>query len=129
MSQKTKRILGVAVLLIAVVALGLVYRFQRPAGQAGDKTIHVQVVAGEQAEDFTLQTAQEFLGPTLLDHGLAEGENGPYGLYITTVNGITADETKNQWWCITREGEQLTTGADTTPIADGEQYELTLSVY
>ena len=129
MNTKTKRILGAAILLLAVAALGLVYRWQRPAGQAGEKTIQVQVIAEEEQASFTLQTAQEFLGAALLEEGLAEGEDGPYGLYITTVNGITADETKNQWWCITRNGEQLSTGADSTPIADGERYEFTLSVY
>ena len=39
----------------------------------------------------------------------------------------TADESLQQWWCITREGEMLSTGADQTPITDGEQYELTLT--
>lgn len=129
MTQKTKRILGAAILALAVIILGTVYYFQRPAGQAGEKTIQVQVVANEEQEAFTLKTAEEFLGAALLENGLVEGENGPYGLFITTVNGITADESQNQWWCITRGGEQLSTGADSTPIADGEQYELTLSVY
>ena len=129
MTQKSKRILGAAILVLAVIILGTVYYFQRPAGQAGEKTIYVQVTANEEQEKFTLQTAEEFLGAALLENGLIEGENGPYGLFITTVNGITADEAQNQWWCITRGGEQLSTGADSTPIADGEQYELTLSVY
>ncbi|MCI8441943.1 MAG: DUF4430 domain-containing protein [Provencibacterium sp.] len=129
MTQKSKRILGAAILALAVIILGTVYYFQRPAGQAGEKTIYVQVTANEEQEKFTLQTAEEFLGAALLENGLIEGENGPYGLFITTVNGITADEAQNQWWCITRGGEQLSTGADSTPIADGEQYELTLSVY
>lgn len=129
MNQKKRRILGAALLAAAIILIGALYLWKRPAGQAGEKTLYVQVISDAETADFTLQTTQEFLGAALLENGLAEGEDGPYGLFITTVNGITADETKNQWWCITRAGEQLSTGADSTPIADGEQYELTLSVY
>ena len=43
------------------------------------------------------------------------------------MDGVTADAEKQEWWCITKNGEQLNTGADQTPIADGEHYELTLS--
>ena len=63
----------------------------------------------------------------LTENGLAEGTESAYGLFITTVDGETADESLQQWWCITREGEMLSTGADQTPIAHGEQYELTLT--
>ena len=116
-------------LLIAAVVLALVYQSQRPTGQAGEKTLTIEVVNGEEQEEFTLETLQEFLGAALLENGLVEGEEGAYGLFITTVNGIRADEAKKQWWCLTRNGEMLDTGADSTPIADGERYELTLSVY
>ena len=58
---------------------------------------------------------------------VAEGTESAYGLFITTVDGETADDSLQQWWCITRSGEMLSTGADQTPIADGEQYELTLT--
>ena len=61
MTQKSKRILGAAILALAVIILGTVYYFQRPAGQAGEKTIYVQVTANEEQEKFTLQTAEEFL--------------------------------------------------------------------
>ena len=65
----------------------------------------------------------------LLAEGLAEGETGPYGLLITTVDGETAQDSLRQWWCITRGGERVDTGADTTPIADGDHFELTMSTY
>lgn len=58
---------------------------------------------------------------------LVEGTQGEYGLYIETVDGVTADAANQEWWCITKDGEMLNTSADLTPIADGEHYELTLS--
>lgn len=129
LTKKKKQLLAAAILAVAVVAMGLFYLWQRPVGQAGEKTLAVAVLYDGQQKDFTIKTAQEFLGAALSDNGLIEGENGPYGLYITVVDGREADGAKNEWWCITRDGQMLDTGADSTPIADGEHYELTLSVY
>ena len=63
----------------------------------------------------------------MLENELVAGEIGQYGLFITTVDGETADDSKQQWWCITKGGEQGNTSADTTPIGDGDQFELTLT--
>ena len=59
---------------------------------------------------------------------MIEGEEGPYGLFITSADGVKAEESLQQWWCITKDGEMLTTGASEAVIADGEHYELTLTV-
>ena len=116
-----------ALVVVALLLLGIRY-VNRPQGQAGDKTITVEVVhADESSREFTYQTSEEFLGPVLIEEGLAQGEEGAYGLFITTVDGETAEG--NQWWCITQDGQMVETGADTTPIADGDHFELTMSVY
>ena len=62
----------------------------------------------------------------LKENELVDGEEGEYGLFIQTVDKETADEGKQQWWCITKGGEQVNTSADQTPIADQDQFELTL---
>ena len=64
----------------------------------------------------------------LTEEGLVSGEEGAYGMFITTVDGETADDTNQEWWCITKDKEKLNTSADQTPIADGEKYELTLTI-
>lgn len=116
-----------ALVVVALLLLGIWY-VNRPQGQAGDKTITVEVVhADESSREFTYQTSEEFLGPVLIEEGLVQGEEGTYGLFITTVDGETAEG--NQWWCITQDGQMVETGADTTPIADGDHFELTMSVY
>ena len=116
-----------ALVVVALLLLGIWY-VNRPQGQAGDKTITVEVVhADESSREFTYQTSEEFLGPVLIEEGLAQGEESTYGLFITTVDGETAEG--NQWWCITQDGQRVETGADTTPIADGDHFELTMSVY
>lgn len=116
-----------ALVVVALLLLGIWY-VNRPQGQAGDKTITVEVVhADESSREFTYQTSEEFLGPVLIQEGLVQGEESTYGLFITTVDGETAEG--NQWWCITQDGQMVETGADTTPIADGDHFELTMSVY
>ena len=116
-----------ALVVVALLLLGIWY-VNRPQGQGGDKTITVEVVhADESSREFTYQTSEEFLGPVLIEEGLAQGEESTYGLFITTVDGETAEG--NQWWCITQDGQMVETGADTTPIADGDHFELTMSTY
>ena len=92
----------------------------------GAKTVQVEVKAEEQSVTFTVKTDAETLGDALKEHDLIAGEDGAYGLYIKTVNGIMADYNVDQtYWELTKNGERLMTGADSTPIADGEHYELT----
>ena len=92
--------------------------------------LSIQVIVSEEdTRAFTVTTDENYLGPALEAEGLIEGEKGQYGLFITTVDGVKADDSKNQWWCITKGGEDVYTGADSTPIADGDCFELTLSIY
>ena len=91
----------------------------------GSKTIVVLVQAGEKTVKFTLKTDAEFLGTALEENGLIVGKEGPYGIMIEKVNGIQAIyEKDNAYWGLYSRGEYGMNGADTTPIADGDQYEL-----
>lgn len=129
MKNKKKLWIGVAVVAVLALALGSIYAFFGPKGTAGSKTIVVSVVdtAGK-SEDFTLHTDEEYLRGALEEAKLIEGTESNYGLFVTTVNGTKADDTKQEWWCFTKGGEMLETGVDTTPIADGDQFEATLTV-
>lgn len=92
----------------------------------GAKTVKVEVKAEDASVTFTIHTDAETLGDALLAHELVEGEAGAYGLYIKKVNGMLADYDVDQtYWLLTKNGEYIMTGADTTVIADGEHYELT----
>ena len=119
----------IIIMALALVAGSLFILWQKnsAAAQAGDKTVTVAVVHGDGTKkDFTISTDKEYLGAALQDEKLVSGTKGQNGLYITTVDGETADEARQQWWCITKGGAQVDTGADTTPIANGDTYELTL---
>lgn len=120
--------LAAAALVLAVAVVLGIYFVTRPAPQQGGKTITVQVVLLEgEPSDFTIQTDEEYLRGALESIDLIEGSESEYGLFVTTVNGVTVDDSKQQWWCFTQDGEMLMTGVDTTPIADGDHFEITLT--
>lgn len=124
-----KPLIAVLALVVVIAVLGCVYYFTRPSTTEGAKSITVEVVDKDgTSEEFQYNTDREYLGEVLLDEKLVEGEEGQYGLFITTVNGIAADDGNQEWWCITKGGEQVNTSADQTPIEDGDTYELTLTV-
>ena len=128
MKKKTKIILGVAALVVVIAVLLGVYFVNRPATTQGAKELTIVVVHGDGSEkDFDIHTDAEYLAEALTENEIASGSDSEYGLFITTVDGETADDGQQQWWCITKGGEMLMTGASETPVADGETYELTLT--
>lgn len=130
MKGNRKTLLAVAALAAAAALMLGIWYFTRPQPQEGAKTVVVEVVHGDQStREFTYHTDLEYLGELLLAEQLAEGEDSAYGLFITTVDGEAAQDSLHQWWCITKGGGRVDTGADTTPIADGDHFELTLSTY
>ena len=131
MEQKKNRkiLIGIVALIAAAVAMFAIYKFAMPQGQEGSKNITVTVVHGDKTEkDFEYSTDEEYLAPVLTGDGLVEGEDGEYGLFITTVDGETADDAQEEWWCITKDGEMTTTSASEQVIEDGDKFELTLTV-
>lgn len=131
MSKKTRNIIiAVAVLLVLVIGAFVAYKNLAPQPVTGDKTIVFEVthVDGTQ-KDFTISTYSENLRGALEQEGLISGDESEYGLYVTTVDGETADSSLNQWWCFTKDGEMLMTGVDDTMITDGEHYETFIDTY
>ena len=97
------------------------------AGTESDKaqiTITVTVkFADETTKDFVITTSEEFLRGALEQENLVEGDESEYGLYVKTVDGVTADyEADKAYWAFYKDGEYLMTGVDTTPIADGDTF-------
>lgn len=125
--SRARIIILVAVLVVIAVGMFGIYKAFMPKGEVGSKEITVLVVHGDKSEtENTYHTEEAYLGPVVTGDGLVEGEDGDYGLYIKTVDGETADDSKQQWWCITKDGENVNASADQTPIEDGDHFELTL---
>lgn len=123
--------ISVLVMLIAVTALSLFSCAKDEETTTGTEitiTVAVTGKAGETTET-EIKTTADNLGDALVSSGLVEDNQGDYGLYILTVNGETADYNVDQsYWSLSKDGEALMTGASSTPIADGEHYELTYTV-
>lgn len=127
MKEKKKVIIAIVALIAAVaVFAGVYFAFGRPETNAGSKTLTIEVSAPDYSKTHEIKTDAEFLGEALKEEGIIEGEEGQYGLFITSVDSIKADDSKQQWWCITKGGADVMTGVDVTPIADGDTFELTL---
>jgi hypothetical protein len=121
-----------AVLALALLATGMValYLKFRPQAMIGEKEFAVTVVHNDGTEkEFFYVSTEEYLGPVLLEGELIEGEEGPYGLMISAVDGETADWNVDQgYWALFIGEEYATTGVDTTPIHDGDSFKLVYTI-
>lgn len=91
----------------------------------GEKTLSVEVKAEDKSVLFTIHTDKKTVGEALLEHKLIDGDEGPYGLYVKVVNGITADFDEDQtYWAFYIDGELAMTGVDMTDIDESAAYRL-----
>ena len=89
------------------------------------KTVFAFVVVDGDGKEttFEIHTDKATVGEALLEVKLIEGEEGPYGLYVKTVNGITADYDVDQtYWAFYINGEMAMTGVDSTNAEAGATY-------
>ncbi len=71
----------------------------------------------------TVKTNQKTVGEALIELGVIEGEQGPYGLYVKSVNGVYADyDTDGAYWAFYINGEYAETGVDMTEIDETAVY-------
>ena len=127
--QKKGIFIGLAVLVVVIVGMVLIWRQFAPSAVEGQKTIAVQVVhKDESVKNFEIATDEEFLRGALEQENLIQGEESEYGLFVKTVDGETVEDKNQEWWRFTKGGEMVNTGVDSTPIADGESYEITFKV-
>ncbi|MBQ8720038.1 MAG: DUF4430 domain-containing protein [Clostridia bacterium] len=132
--KKTLSILVALFLLVSLFACGktetdklwdnATYTSDTEFGE-GEKTVEVEVKIGDRSVTFTIHSDEQYLGDALLAHSLIAGDEGAYGLYIKTVNGVLADyDVDASYWGFYQNGEYMMTGVDTTEFSDGEHYEL-----
>ena len=95
----------------------------------GDTMFYFNVVDGEgNVTKFEIHTNETTVGAALLALELIDGEDGAYGLYVKSVNGITADyDTSGTWWEFCVGDESSMTGVDLTTIEAGATYAFRVS--
>lgn len=131
--MKNKKVLVIALAAVVVLAAVLlaVSGYFKPETAEGSKTVELTVIFEDgSTKEYTVKTDAEYLGEALLAEEIIAGSESQYGLYVTEVAGVTADDAKKQWWCFNDgEGNMLNTGVDTTPIYDGDSFQAVLSTY
>ena len=138
--QKTKfsKILSVILCFVLIAAMALVTNgcadrngFEAPALSEdatelgkGEKSFAFTVTDADGNEStFVIRTDKTVVGEALQELGLLEGEEGPYGLYVKTVNGKTYDyDADGKYWAFYINGEYATSGVDTTEIEENATY-------
>lgn len=101
-----------------------IYLTDTELGQGSEK-LTVEVKADNRSVKFTIHTDETTVGAALLENNLITGDESEYGLYIKTVNGITADYDIDQsYWAFYIDGEYAVSGVDSTDIAEGSVYQL-----
>lgn len=92
----------------------------------GNTAFSLTITDGDGAQTHvTVNTDAATVGEALEALGLIQGEEGAYGLYVETVNGITADyDADKTYWAFYINGEYAMTGVDATELVPGDSYEL-----
>ena len=123
-----KRMISLLLALVMVFALTACgAKEEAPAADAVSFKVVVTDLDGKETT-FEYSSNAASVGEALVAEGLIEGHETEYGLYIDTVNGITADWDADQtYWAFYINGEYATTGIDGTEIVADATYGLTLT--
>ena len=139
-SNKIKTILSVLLCVVLVATMALFAGCGKgvsPETPTSVPTAHPTHVIGEGKTVFTFEvtdqnnnftqfevhTNKTTVGEALQEVGLISGEEGQYGLYVKTVNGITLDYDKDGlYWAFYENTQYAAAGVDKTPIDTGTIY-------
>lgn len=101
-----------------------VYNSDVSVGEGGT-VFTLKITAEDRTITVTVSTDEAVLGDALVAAGLIAGEEGDYGLYVKTVNGMTLDyDTDGMYWAFYIDGEYAMTGVDGENIDSAKVYEL-----
>ncbi len=79
--------------------------------------------AGGKETEFLINTDKTIVGEALQELKLISGDEGDFGLYVKTVNGITVDyDTDGNYWAFYENGKYAAKGADQTEIKPDTTY-------
>jgi hypothetical protein len=114
----------VCIVLVAAMALCITGCDKKPQEDAVKKSFTFLVVDPEGKEtSFQITTSKSTVGEALMDEGLISGEEGPYGLYVLTVNGLTLKyEEDGMYWAFYEGENYAITGVELTPIDESIVY-------
>lgn len=125
--KMTRGTLIAAIAAVVVIgALAAVLAVFGPKTQAGSKSITITVTDNNGMDTvYNCRTDAEYLQEAVdeIEDLDIQGTEGEYGLFIDSINGITADYSVDQsYWAVYVNGEYGNYGIDAQPVADGDAY-------
>lgn len=130
--MKGKKILSIALVALLVAALALVYVTFSEKAVEGKKDIIIEVVMADGTSSvYEVDTDAEYLIEAMEDaDGLTfEGEEGPYGFAVNTINSVTANlDSGNAYWGFFVNGEYCNYGVSQQPVEDGDAFRIVYTV-
>lgn len=135
--NKKKIIIGVAALVLVMIALALVYVLCRPKAKEGTKHITIEVVDDQKAKtSYQLATDAEYLRQAMEElekDGKKDfsfsGSEGQYGLMVETVNGVTADYGKDKsYWAFYVNGDYCQYGIEEQVVNDKDVFTIEYTI-
>ena len=135
MNKQRLHIIGITAIIVCIICFLLIYiRFSPKPDPNGQKAYTLEVSDGKESIHYSGKTDAEYLSGLMDDlknteDFTYESSTSDYGMYISSVNGLKADETKKTYWAIYVNGEYGQYGADSQPVNDGDEYALKLESY
>lgn len=124
--QKKTLVIAAIALVVLAAAMAAVYFFIRPQTTRETKSFRIEIVHSDGSSTvLNCNADDEYLGEALQVLNLIRGEEGQFGMYVTTVDGEEAIYEKNgAYWALYVDGEYASQGIDQTPLVDGGSYKL-----
>ncbi|MBE0450647.1 MAG: DUF4430 domain-containing protein [Clostridia bacterium] len=124
----------IIVVLVALVSLFMYNQYMAPQATEGEKSVTIEVVVESEgiSKIYDLNTDAEYMYDLLME---IESDIQPvfeessFGIYLTGLEGYTADETKNEFYSIKVNGVDALYGVKELPVIDGEVYRFELSTW
>ncbi len=130
--MKGKKILGVALVAILVAVMAFVYVSFSEKAVEGEKNITIEVVMPDETVTvYEVNTDAQFLIGAMEDaNGLTfEGEDGPYGFAVNTINGVTANlDSGSAYWGFFEGEEYCNYGVSQQPVEDGDEFRIVYTI-
>lgn len=126
--KNKKKLIGVGMLAIVVAVMLFVYNGFKEQPVEGAKAVTIEVInAAEESVVYEVHTDAMYLQQVMDEaDGLTYvGEEGPYGLMVTEVNGESAIyEEDGAYWGFSVNGEYCNYGIAEQPVEDGDAFQI-----
>lgn len=131
--KSSKKLIFGLIGLVALVAVFIAaYVIFRPKASAGAKDITIEVInSAEESTMYELSTDAEYLQQAMDEADGLEysGDEGEYGLMVTTVNGETAVyEDNGAYWSFYINGEYCNYGIAEQVVTDGDAFQIIYTI-